>query len=162
MWNDISESLINCNYKKPNNVVFPKNTELNVLSLNIRSLHRNLAVIADNITDYQKYDVVCFNETNCNFDNLANGIDDLEIEGFHPPIFQAPARSTCRGGGLATYINKRLCTVDDIELLCNIPEPSPDGEFLFLKIKQCKNVNKTVIIGNVYRSPFCLDLCYKN
>ena len=153
VWNDISESLINCNYKKPNNVVFPKNTELNVLSLNIRSLHRNLAVIADNIKDYQKYDVVCFNETNCNFDNLANGIDDLEIEGFHPPIFQAPARSTCRGGGLATYINKRLCTVDDIELLCNIPEPSPDGEFLFLKIKQCKNVNKTVIIGNVYRSP---------
>ena len=34
----------------------------------------------------------------------------------------------------------------------NIP-PNPNGEFRFIKINNCKNSGKTVIIGNVYRSP---------
>ena len=40
VWNDISDHLINCNYKQPNKITFSKNTELNVLSLNIRSLYK--------------------------------------------------------------------------------------------------------------------------
>ena len=153
VWNDISDHLINCNYKQPNKITFSKNTELNVLSLNIRSLHKNISSIVDNLSEYQKYDVICLNETNCNINKLANGLSDLLIEGFHPPIFQAPARSTCRGGGLVTYVNQRVCAADDIEKLNNIPEPSPDGEFLFIKIKNCRSLSKSVIIGNVYRSP---------
>ena len=102
VWNEISEFLIRCKYKQPKNINEPKSNELNVISLNIRSLHKNLPYINDNISNYQKYDVICLNETNCNIDKLANGISDLLIEGFHPPIIQDPARSTCRGGGLAT------------------------------------------------------------
>ena len=145
--------MLSCKYKQPNKVSSPGHNELNVLSLNIRSLKKNLPNIVDNITEYQKYDVICLNETNCNIDKFANGMDDLMIEGFHLPVFQAPARSTCRGGGLVTYVSKRVCAADDIEKLVNMPQPSPDGEFLFIKIKQCKNINKSVIIGNVYRSP---------
>ena len=40
VWNDISDHLINCNYKQPSKITFSKNTELNVLSLNIRSLYK--------------------------------------------------------------------------------------------------------------------------
>ena len=38
--------------------------------------------------EFQKFDVLCFNETSCKLDNLANGSDDLLIEGFHYPIIQ--------------------------------------------------------------------------
>ena len=154
LWNEISDSLMNCEYKQPKNIKFPKQNELNVFSLNIRSLHKNLSAIQDNVSEYQKYDILCFNETNCNTDKLANGLDDLLIEGFHPPIVQSPVRSTDRGGGLATYVNKRVCSVDDIKTIdLNFESPPTDGEFLFTKITSCKNINKTVIIGNVYRSP---------
>ena len=117
MWNEISEFLIRCRYKQPKNINEPKSDELNVMSLNIRSIHKNLPHIIDNISNYQKYDVISLNETSLNIDKLANGISDLYIEGFHPPIIQAPARSTCRGGGLATYINKNVCSIDEIEKL---------------------------------------------
>ena len=156
MWNEISEFLIRCKYKQPKNIRQPKSDELNVMSLNIRSIHKNLPHITDNISDYQKYDVICFNETNCNFDKLANGISDLHIEGFHPPIIQAPAHSTCRGGGLATYVNKNVCSIDEfqkIDIDSDSESRNIDGEFLFVKINQCKGINKSLIIGNVYRSP---------
>lgn len=154
MWSEISEFLLSCQYRQLKNVRMSNNNELNVLSLNIRSLAKNISVIADNIVDYQKYDVMCFNETNCNIDKLANGLNDLIIEGFHPPIIQAPVRSTCKGGGLAIYVNCKMCSPDQIEPVnLRLSEPSSDGEFLFVKISECKNVRKSVIIGNVYRSP---------
>ena len=154
LWNEISHTLINCEYKQPKNIKYAKQNELNVLSLNIRSLYKNLNAIHDNVSEYQKYDILCFNETNCNTDKLANGLDDLLIEGFHPPIVQSPVRNTDRGGGLAIYVNKRVCSVDDIETIdLNFESPPTDGEFLFIKITSCKNFKKTVIIGNVYRSP---------
>ena len=152
-WNEISDFLIKCKYKQLKHVTVPKNNELNVLSLNIRSLNKNVQIINDNAFEFQKYDVLCFNETNCNLDKLPNGIDDLNIEGFHPPIIQAPARSSCRGGGLATYVNKRVCSAEECVKLDIVPETVTDGEFLFLKIVNCKSSNKSVIIGNIYRSP---------
>ena len=145
--------MIKCKYKQLKHVTVPKNNELNVLSLNIRSLNKNVQIINDNALEFQKYDVLCFNETNCNLDKLPNGIDDLNIEGFHPPIIQAPARSSCRGGGLATYVNKRVCSAEECVKLDVVPETVTDGEFLFLKIVNCKSSNKSVIIGNIYRSP---------
>ena len=154
LWNEISDSLMNCEYKQPKNIKFPKENELNIFSLNIRSLNKNLNAIQDNVSEYQKYDILSFNETNCNTDKLANGLDDLLIEGFHPPTVQSPARSTDRGGGLAIYVNKRVCSADDIKTIdLNFESPPTDGEFLFIKISSCKNVKKTVIVGNVYRSP---------
>lgn len=76
IWNEISELLISCKYKQPKYVTSSKPNELNVLSLNIRSLAKHITTISDNIAEYQKYDVMCFNEANCNVDTLAHGIDD--------------------------------------------------------------------------------------
>ena len=152
-WSEISDCLVNCKYKQLKHAVPAKSSELNVLSLNIRSLHKNVATINDNALDFQKYDVLCFNETNCNFDNLANGINDLNIEGFHQPIIQAPMRKSCKGGGLATYINKRVCSDDECIKLDIVPETVTGGEFMITKIINCKGSAKSVIIANIYRSP---------
>ena len=154
LWNEISESLISCRYMQPNHVQPSCVDELNILSLNIRSLIKSIGTVRDNIGDYEKHDVICFNETNCNVDNLPNGLDDLNLDGFHPPITQNPIRTSNKGGGLAIYVNRRVCQYEDIETIkLDQNFPSPDGEFLFLKIKNCKSSNNTVIVGNVYRSP---------
>ena len=58
MWNEISDCLLNCKYIQPKDVKTSKPDELNVLSLNIRSLSKNIGVISDNIIEYQKYDVI--------------------------------------------------------------------------------------------------------
>ena len=47
-----------------------------------------------------------------------------------------------------------MCSEDEIEKLkLEIDPPNPNGEFLFIKINNCKNSGKAVIVGNVYRSP---------
>ena len=153
IWNEISEHLVRCRYKMPNEIKPAESSELNIFSYNIRSVHKNLQRIIDNASDYQKYDVLCINETNCDISKLANGLEDLIIEGFHPPLCQAPARASCKGGGLMTYVNIGICSADDVEKIDLGIEPSTDGEFLFNKIKSCKGYNGTVIVGNVYRSP---------
>jgi exonuclease III len=153
-WSDISDFLVKCKYTQPQFIKSSKPSELKVLSLNIRSLTNSITKISENIVDFQKYDILCFNETNCNMDKLPHGLQDLELEGFHPPYVQAPARKTCKGGGLATYINKNLCDFDNSQQIDLKLDPSVnEGEFLFVKAKFCKGFNKTVIIGNVYRSP---------
>ena len=160
-WNEISNTLLECKYISPNNVKPVKSSELNVLSLNIRSLQRNIHVICDNVLEYQKYDVLCFNETNLNEDKLPNGLEDIMIEGFHAPITQSPARSSNRGGGLATYVNKRVCESDDVNVIDLKFETSPtDGEFLLIQISKCKNLKKSIIVGNVYRSPSRKPECF--
>ena len=157
IWSEMSEVLTNCAYKQPQHIPTPNTNELNVFSLNIRSLNKNISCISDNIINFQKYDIMAFNETNCVVNKLANGIDDLLLEGFHPPIIQDPARATGKGGGLVIYVNERVCDFDDIETIGLGHEgqehPSPDGEFLVIKIKECKKVKKSIINGNVYRSP---------
>jgi len=151
---ELSDKLIRCTYRSPKQIPWPGDDELGILSLNIRSIHKNLDKIIDDITSYAKYDVISLNETNCNISKLANGLDDLLIEGFHPPIYQAPIRKSCKGGGLLTYVNKRVCSSsDDIENLSMHQDPSLYGEFLITKIRSCKNLNNTVLLVNVYRSP---------
>ena len=153
IWSDISEVMVQCKYRMAKNIPQTKGNELGVLSLNIRSIHKNLTNILDKNSEYDKYDVICLNETCTNVEKLANGLEDLLIEGFHPPVHQAPARQSYRGGGLLIYVNKRICEEGDIEAIDLEQDPTTDGEVLFIKIKSCKNFNNTVIIGNVYRSP---------
>ena len=153
VWSDLSEIMVQCNYKLAKNIPQTKDNELGVLSLNIRSAHKNLDAILDNNKDYDRYDVICLNETCLNVEKLAHGLDDIQIEGFYPPVHQAPARSSYRGGGLLIYVNKNICEPDDIEEIKLEQDPTSDGEVLFIKIKSCKIFSNTVIIGNVYRSP---------
>ena len=154
-WQHASECLIKCEYTSLNAIKPTKNSELKVLSLNIRSMNKNIADIRDEIDHYSKFDIICFNETSCIPEKLPGGTDDLLIDGFHPPIVQAPARKSGRGGGLITYVNSDVCNVNEYEIVDQLStnvDPE-EGEFLFIKIINCKRLPKTVIIGNMYRSP---------
>ena len=126
--------------------------ELRVLSLNIRSLKDKIPKIRENVDEYSKFDVLCFNEINCDPQKLAFGGTELALDGFHPPFRQPPARSSNKGGGLTIYVNKNLTTEVNCkimsELSCNT-DPNK-GEFLFLEIK---TKYKTIIVCNMYRSP---------
>ena len=77
------------------------------------------------------------------------------LDGFHKPILKAPLRSSGKGGGLAIYVNTRVCA-DEENIKEFDPNPEPEnscGEFQFVKILNCKNYNKTIVLGNIYRSP---------
>ena len=155
--NDISEQLIKCKYVNPNYIKPSKNNELKVMSLNIRSLFRNIDFIRENITHFNKFDTLLFNETNCDASTLPNGLNDLKIDEFYPPIFKKPHRASNKGGGIAIYINKRVCSENDFETLdLGIQnESNVTCEYLLLKlnIKLAKNTRRTIIIGGLYRSP---------
>ena len=154
-WQDASECLIKCDYACLNSVQATKPSELKILYLNIRSITKNIVEIRDEIDHYNKFDILCFNETNCDPDKLPFGANELNIVGFHPPIVQAPSRDSGKGGGLITYVSENVCTLNEYEPLDNLSNNSDpkEGEFLFIKIKSCKKFSKTVIIGNMYRSP---------
>ena len=154
-WNSISEILMKCEYKQPIHVKPPEANELRVFSLNIRSLYKNIAHFQEEIDAYRKYDILTLNETNCIVSKLPNGINDLILEDFYEPILQNPARKSGRGGGLAIYINKRVCSAEQIESFTPNFENNGDmsGEFQFIKIHNCKGFNKTKVIVNAYRSP---------
>ncbi len=147
--------MLGCEYKQHIHVKPASENELKVFSLNVRSLYKNISHFREEIEVYSKYDVLSFCETNCKLSRLPNGIDDLILDGFYEPILQDPARKSGRGGGLAIYINKRVCSLEHIESFKpNYEEDSEmNGEFQFLKIHNCKGFNKTKIIINVYRSP---------
>ena len=71
------------------------------------------------------------------------------LDGFHKPILKAPLRSSGKGGGLAIYVNTRVCA-DEENIKEFDPNPEPEnscGEFQFVKILNCKNYNI------LYRSP---------
>ena len=154
-FSDVAEILINCRYKQPSIVTTPNELELSILSLNIRTLQNKIENMRENIEFYEKFDALLFNETNCIKSKLPNGVSDLSLAGFLDPIIQDPIRSTGKGGGLAIYINKRICS-DEENIQSFIPYEEPEntcGEFQFVKIKGCKGHPKSVILGNVYRSP---------
>ena len=153
IWAALADKLDRCKYRSPSEIKRPQNDELGMLSLNIRSIHKNFDRIIDSIVEYQKYDIINLNETSCNIENFPNGLDHLLIEGFHPPFHQAPARASHRGGGLLTYINQRVCSADDIECISLDLQPDLAGEILVTKIKSCKKFKNTLLIINVYRSP---------
>ena len=152
---EISELLISCKYKKPTLEAKPKNNELSILSQNIQTIGNKIQNLRENITYYEQFDALLFNETNCKVESLPHGKNDLLINGFHDPIVQPPKRRSGKGGGLITYINKRVCeNLADIEEICPYAEEdNTSGEFQFIQIKSCKGNNKTAILVNVYRSP---------
>ena len=155
VFEDVSELLVNCTYKQPKNIPTPSDLELSIFSLNIRTLASKIETMRENIAFYENFDVLLFNETNCILKKLPNGKTDIELDGFYEPFVQDPIRKSGKGGGLAIYVNKRVCVdKDDIELFSPCSESeNTSGEFQFIKIKNCKGHRKTVILGNVYRSP---------
>ena len=86
----------------------------------------------------------------CSVGYLPFKVKELELENFHPPFVQKPARDRNRGGSLVIYINKSSyndCKViDELSKNANFKV----GELFFVGIS-CKN-NKNIIIGNMYRS----------
>jgi exonuclease III len=76
-----------------------KNDELKIFSLNVRSLVKSISHFREEIHEYQKYDVLSFNETNCTEEKLPNGKNDIVLEGFYEPLIQNPNRASGRGGG---------------------------------------------------------------
>ena len=119
-WHEASDCLIQCTYRQHKTILPTKNFDLKVMSLNIRSLTKHIMEIRDDIDQYSKFDILCFNETSCNPENAPGGLCDFELIGFHPPILQNPARNTNRGGGLAIFINENLCNPDDFHILDNL------------------------------------------
>ena len=156
-WNGLSDLLLRCEYKLQLNVKQAKENELKIFSLNVRSLYKNITVFREEIDTYKKYDILSFNETNCIIDKLPNGLADILLDGFHEPIVQDPARISGRGGGLVLYVNKRVCSPEQIEnFIPNYEVNAADnmsGEFQFVKIHNCKGYKHTKLIVNVYRSP---------
>ena len=154
-WNDLSDQLQRCEYKQPLHVKPATFNELKILSLNVRSLHNGIDKFREEIETYSNFDVLSFNETNCTFKKLPNGVTDIILENFHEPILQDPIRKTGRDGGLALYINKKVCDQEQIESFRPKFEGDgdPNGEFQFVKIHDCKKSNKTKLLVNVYRSP---------
>ena len=133
-WQEASQCLLQCNYKQHKTIPHTKHDELKLMSLNVRSLQKHITEIRDEYKQYEKFDILCFNETCCNPENAPGGVLDFEIEGFHPPILQKPARNSSRGGGLAIYLRENLCSPDDYHTLENLSSNnSPSqGEFLFI------------------------------
>ena len=151
-WSNFSNLLDTCDYYEFNDIKPSRNYELKVLSLNIRSLKDKIGKIRENIANYSKFDVLCFNETNCNPQNMPFNGNELFLDNFHKPFLQSPARLSNRGGGLAIYVNKSLTSETNCKIL---PEMSYNadpmkGEFMFLEIK---TKYKKIIICNMYRSP---------
>ena len=165
VWSDLSDKLSGCSYSMMKHIRTTGNGNLRILSLNIRSLVKNIDNLREEATALQsKFDVLCLCETNCKSENFPNGLADIGIEGFHEPVFQDPYRKSGRGGGLAIYINKNLCCSESFTIMKfdgavnqadNHTDINPPGEFLFLKlsVKVQPGVSKTFIIGNIYRSP---------
>ena len=154
-FSDASELLVKCKYKQPSVITTPSKTELSTFSLNVRTLTNKIEKMRENISFYEKFDVLLLNETNCIKEKLPNGISDIKLPGFHDPIVQNPVRNSGKGGGLALYVNKRVCSDEsDIVPFCPYSEEeNKSGEFQFVKLLECKGQRKTVILGNVYRTP---------
>ena len=152
-WETVSNHLNNCKYYRLNEVKNSKYYELKVFSLNVRSLAGKIDELRENIEQYTKYDVLCFNETNCDENCMPFRGKELEIDGFYPPLIQAPARDSNRGGGLAVYINKKLCELSDVNLKTDFSfhDNPKTGEFQVVEITFTGR--KNAIICNIYRSP---------
>ena len=93
-WSEVSQILTSCHYKQLRHVKPSNKSQLKILSLNIRSLIKCIDNIRENIDLYQKYDVLCFNETNLKFEKLPNGMNDISLEGFHDPLVRDPVRNS--------------------------------------------------------------------
>ena len=133
MWQEVSDFLRECKYKQFINSTESKPGELKTFNLNIRSLNKHFGSLKENISTLQKYDILCFNETSCDINKLSHGIEDITLEGFHPPITQSPIRSSNKGGGLVIYINTSVCKEEDLNKIdLALDHCDTSGEFLFV------------------------------
>jgi len=153
LWTAASENLNNCNYRELSDISSSRTGELKVLSLNIQSLIKNIDKIRDEIDHYKKFDVICFNETNCLLKDLPFGGIELQLDGFNPPLLQEPSRASGRGGGLAIYVNASLAAPSSVNLLTELctNNETEHGEHQVAEITR-KN-QKNIIVCNMYRSP---------
>ena len=153
LWTTASDNLINCNYRELSDISPSRPGELRVLSLNIQSLIKNIDQIRDEIDHYKKFDVICFNETNCLIKDLPFGGVELQLQGFNPPLIQEPSRASGRGGGLAIYVNANLAAPSSVTTLSEFcaNNETEHGEHQVIEIAR-KN-QKNIIICNMYRSP---------
>ena len=162
-WAEISDLMSRCNYKQAINIKHTQPNELRVLSLNIRSLPKNIEKLRENIDHIKKFDLICLCEINCDIDNLPNTYNDIILESFYKPIVQKPYRDSNKGGGLAIYVNKQVCGEGDFEKLDITIDQATNNttntipcEHMFVKVDiklSQNNCKKSYIIGNFYRSP---------
>lgn len=160
---DIADLMQRCNYKLPINIHNTQPNELRILSLNIRSLTKNISILRENIDHFKKFDILCFCETNCDVDNLPNNYNDITLDSFYKPIIQKPYRNSNKGGGLAIYVNERVCEENDIDIIDITIDPDTHNissttpcEHIFVKVNirlSHNNTKKPYIVGNIYRSP---------
>lgn len=173
VWSDMSDKLLGCKYCMLNRIPTAEDGNLRIFSLNIRSLVKYIDNLREDVAVLQtKFDLLCFCETNCKFESLPNGLADIDLDGFYEPIIQDPYRESGNGGGLVIYVNKKFCDSESFKIMQfkgvrpgtkfpglsgvkNPTELNPAGEFLFIKIsvKTQPGIIKTVIVGNIYRSP---------
>ena len=152
-WEECSNLLNSCKYYNRNEIKASKKHELQIYSANIRSLPKYFDNFRDGLEFYSKFDILCFNETNCDPTELPFKGQELILEGFHPPITQKPARYSNRGGGLGIFVSSKLCEFSNISLkegMCFNEDPQ-SGEFLTIEIEFPRM--KNVIVSNFYRSP---------
>ena len=148
----LSRNLRKCKYTTISKLT-STDAEFCILSLNIRSMKSNFHKIKAVEHTLAKFDVICLQETNIDPTSLFSP-HFYDLEGFHPPLLQRPARDSGKGGGLAIYVNKKSSEADAFDLIPEISDctSTETGELQFLEIKtgnKCKNI----IIGNFYRSP---------
>ena len=155
IFSEVSDILINCKYKQLTTSKPPPDSELSIFSLNVQTLANKISIFRENIELYENFDLLIFNETNCIVKKLPNELEDLKLNGFHEPFVKEPIRSSGKGGGLVIYVNERVGERENIKIFspCNEIDSNNSGEFQFIKIEDCKGTRKTVIIGNIYRSP---------
>ena len=81
----VSEILVNCKYKKPNYAITSETSdnELSILSLNVQTLTNKISHLRENISYYEKFDALLFNEANCIVDKLPHGYNDIILDNFH-------------------------------------------------------------------------------
>ena len=148
----LSRNLRKCKYTTISKLT-STDAEFCILSLNIRSMKSNFHKIKAVEHTLAKFDVICLQETNID-PTLLFSPHFYDLEGFHPPLLQRPARDSGKGGGLAIYVNKESSEADAFDLIPEISDctSTETGELQFLEIKT-GNKSKNIIIGNFYRSP---------
>ena len=122
----------------------PSENELGTLSLNVQlTLANKISHLRENISYYEQFDALLFNKANIIVDKLPHGYDDIQLDNFHKPIVKPPSIASGKGGGLVTYINKRLYEGDDTNEFVPYSElDNKSGEFQFLKLRNCNGHRK--------------------
>lgn len=120
------------------------NDELSILSLNIRSINKNINELKLFLEKLPiKFSIICLQETWSKSDNSIQ--NDHIITGYRN--FDFPRGYKNRGGGLCIYVDKSII----IKVRKDLSTSEKDVETFFVELINEKA--KNVIIGNTYRPP---------